>query len=169
MNLGGTFDPATVPPSEPYEPLPTGWYPMQAVSSEIKDSKEKPGNRYLEFVFEMVESMRPDLKGKKVFARLNIWNQTPKASEIAQRELSAICRAAGVGAISDSEHLHGKPVAVKVQYVDAKDGYEPKNEVKGYDSIAARFGGTGSSGAGVAAPTQPSAPAMSAQPPWKKS
>ena len=60
---------------------------------------------------------------------------TAQASEIAQRELSAICRAVGRFQINDSEELHNIPLIVKVAYVppkdDGKGGQWPeKNQIK---------------------------------------
>jgi hypothetical protein len=41
-------------------------------------------------------------------------NNNPKAVEIAQQTLSAICRATGQLQVSDSEQLHLKPMTITV-------------------------------------------------------
>ena len=46
----------------------------------------------------------------------------------------AICHAAGVLQLQDSAQLHNKPMRIRVT-IKKSEGYEPSNEVKGYEAI----------------------------------
>lgn len=128
--LGAQFDPNTVPPSQDFTPLPSGEYPAIITDSEMKPTKNSTGH-YLELTFQVIDGPS---KGRLVWARLNLDNPNAKAVEIAKRDLSAICHAAGiVQAITDSQQLHNRPLVIRVEFVPAgpnrqRDG----NEVKGY-------------------------------------
>lgn len=165
-NLSG-FNAADVAPQDSFDPLPAGWYPVIISESEFKPTRKNDG-QYLQLELTVIEG---DHEGRKVWDRLNLDNPNQTAVEIAQRALSAICRAVGVMAPNDSAELHDRPFEVKLSVRPAKDSYEAANEVKGYRSI----GGEGS---------QPSAPPSSrtakpaanrtatagaaATPPWKR-
>ena len=164
-DLGGTFDSDTVDPAAPIVPLPVGWYAMRIKASEIKVSKQNEKNRYLQCDLEIDENYHPELKGRMCWARLNLWNSNTQASDIAQRELSAICRAVGVPKVQDSEQLHGRTMAVRIAYRPAKDNFGEGNEVKGFAPLADHFTATGAAkapAAAGAAPTAPAAPAPAA-------
>lgn len=135
----GDFDSSEVEPRQSFDPLPYGWYAMQVIGSEIRESKSSDG-QYLVLDLEILEDHHPDLKGRRAWDRINLWNQNPQAVEIAQRTLSAVCRAVGVGRTSDSEDLHHKPLAVKLKVRPADGRYDATNEVADYDSLEARMG-----------------------------
>ena len=133
-NLTG-FDASTVAPREDYSPLPTGEYTVQMTDSDMKPTKNGEGE-YLECVFEVNDG---EYKGRKLWARLNLVNKNPKAQEIAQRDLSAICHAVGKLQPRDSQDLHYKPLVVRVEYVQA-DGVKrttDSNEIKAYKALPA--------------------------------
>lgn len=156
----GHFDATNVAPAEDLAPFPVGEYTMQIVDSDVKPTKNNNGH-YAELVFEVTEG---ECKGRKVWTRLNLDNPSPKAVEIAQRELSAICHAAGVLQVNDTQALHYKPMLVRVD-IEQRDGYSPRNITKAYKALA---GGAGNGQPATAATT--SAPAATAaspsSPPW---
>ncbi|MEM9073932.1 MAG: DUF669 domain-containing protein, partial [Myxococcota bacterium] len=86
------FDAGSVEPSQSYELLPTGWYEALITESEMKDTKSGKG-QYLELTFEIISG---DHKTRRMWARLNLSNPNTKAVEIAEKDLSAICRAVDV-------------------------------------------------------------------------
>lgn len=167
-NLAG-FNAAEVEPQDSFEPLPAGWYPVMITDSEFKPTKAGTG-QYLQLEYQVIEG---EYEGRRVWDRLNLNNPNTTAVEIAQRALSAICRAVGVLTPSDSTELHDRPFEVKLSVKPAKGEYEPTNEVKGYRAIG---------GAEEAAPTAPpstaskrpaaakaASPSSGAKtPPWKK-
>ena len=156
----GSFDAETVEPNKPFEILPAGWYPVQFVKSEVKDTKS--GGSQLALDAQVLDGH--EYAGRHIFVRLNLWNANPKAVEIAQRDLSAICRAVGVLKVDDSEALHMIPLAIKLKVRPAEGSYGESNDTSGFDSIAARF--PSSAPAPVAKPAA-KAPVASATP-WKK-
>ncbi|OPZ24544.1 MAG: hypothetical protein BWZ03_00124 [bacterium ADurb.BinA186] len=154
--LGNIFDAEAIEPSVQYEAIPPGRYLAYAVESEMKENKSQTGE-YLQIVFEIIEG---DYKGRKVFERLNIVNQSEKAQEIAQRALSSLCRAVNVMKLKDSEQLHGKKVELDL-IIEAGDGkYAPSNRIKGYYAA-------GGSAPQAAAP-KAAAPSLGSKPAWKK-
>ena len=127
-DLGG-FDATKVEPASEYKPLPAGDYRMVIVSSEKKKTKAGTG-AYLQIEMQVVDG---EHKNRKVTDRLNIWNPSTTAAEIASRTLSAICHAVGVMQPKASEQLHGLPMIVSLavkERDDKADAYT--NEVKGY-------------------------------------
>jgi hypothetical protein len=129
-NLGQTFNADQFEPLGSFEPIPAGDYVASIVSSEFKLTKDGTG-RYHELKFEVLHGQH---KGRNLWARLNLENKSPKAVEIAQRELGTICRAASRMHISDSTELHGVPMTIKVAISPGTDGYGPSNDIKGYEA-----------------------------------
>lgn len=147
------FNANDVEPTTPFEPIPNDKYRAMVIESEIKPTKNGTGH-YLQLVWEVLDG---DFKGRRIWDRLNISNQNKQAEEIAQRTLSAICRAVGVMQVRDSQQLHQKPAYIKV-VVKQDTGYEPRNDIKGYEPV---------DGAASIAPAPAAAPAASA-PAWAR-
>lgn len=154
----GNFDATQIAPREDFTPLPSGEYRAQIVDSDLKPTKNNDGH-YAELVFEVQD---PEFKGRKVWARLNLDNKNPKAVEIAQRDLSAICHAVGKLKIADTFELHNKPLIIRVDLVKA-DGIKQKsdgNEIRAYKAL-------GPSATPAATTAAPVAQTTSA-PPWQR-
>jgi hypothetical protein len=162
------FDASQVQPNTGTpDPIPSGWYPMVIKNSEMKPTKDKQG-AYLELEFEVIDG---EYKGRKVWDRLNLQNKNPVAVEIAYGSLSAICHAAGIIQVQDSQQLHGIPMEVKVGLREADGNYDASNDVKGYRQLA----GPGQQAANPQGFQQPApqqqqqpAPQQSAAPPWNQ-
>ena len=145
------FDANTVKPQEAFEPLPAGWYNARVINSEAKPTKDNKSG-YLQLDLEIIDG---EHHGRKVFDRLNLWNQgdnAAKTCEIAQRQLSAYCHATGVFILQDSNQLHGIPLKIKL-VVRTQEGFDPTNDVKAVKHIQDNTPTT-------AAPAFPSAPAV---------
>lgn len=126
------FDATTVEPSQSMEPLPDGWYTVQATASEMKPTKDGTG-AYLEMTLKVIEA---PYQNRQLFYRLNLKNNNPVAQEIAYKQLSAICHATGVIQVADSQQLHGLPFKVKVAVKRDDSGkYDPSNEIKAVKSV----------------------------------
>ena len=132
------FDPNAHEEMKSFDPLPPGWYPMQIITAEVCKTKSGDGS-YVKLEWEIVESMRPDLKGRRVWENLNLWNSNPDAVDIANRMLASICKAVGLGQIDDTDLLLARPMAVKVKIRPAEGQYEAQNSCTGFDAIAKRF------------------------------
>lgn len=128
-DLGG-FDANNVEPCQDFEPIPAGKYPAVITDSEMKGTKAGTG-QYLELTFEVIDG---EHKGRRLWSRLNLDNPSPKAVQIAQAELSALCRAVGVLAPNDSVELHDLPLVIHVKCRKREDTGEITNEVKGYSA-----------------------------------
>lgn len=129
MELNG-FDANTIEPNVAYDPLPSGWYKAVIVESEEKPTKAQTGS-YLQLTLEIIEG---DHQGRRTFDRLNLNNPNQTAVDIANRTLSAICRAVGVMTPRSSSDLHDKPLMVKVAVKPATAEHAASNEVKGYEA-----------------------------------
>ena len=158
---GQAFDANAVEPNAPREVLPPDDYKVMIVSSAMKDNKAGTGS-YLELEMDILDG---ENQGRKIWDLLNLDNPNQKAVEIAERTLSAICRAVGVWNCTDSDQLHGRAMIASVKVDPAKDGYEAKNSVKGYKPLSDA----------VSQPSQPTPqqttaaqPAATGGAPWRK-
>lgn len=150
------FNAAEVEPQGSFEPIPAGWYTAMVTDSEFKPTKNGTGE-YLQLRIDIIEG---DYENRVLFDRLNLNNPNQTAVEIAQRQLSAICRAVGVMTPQDSNDLHDKPLKVKVGIRPAGNGYEASNEVKAYEPVES---------GGQAAPAQTGGGSGgAAKKPWQK-
>ena len=154
--LGMSFDANTVEPAD-FSALPAGDYPAMITASEWKTAKS--GDQYLALTLQVIEGHH---SGRFLWHNLNIMSSSAKAQDIAQRELSAICRATGKMQISDSADLHDHPVIIKVAYLaaqnDGKGGQWPeKNQIKQWKPA-------GSATTPAAAPAAQKAPPVAAAP-----
>jgi len=125
-NLNG-FNAGTVEPRTEYEPIPAAKYAAVITKSEMKATKSGKGN-YLELTFGIIEGQH---KGRQLWARLNLDNPNTLAMQIAQSELSSICRAVGVLTPKDSSDLHDIPLTITVRQKVDQDR-ELRNEIRGY-------------------------------------
>ncbi|QKS31378.1 MAG: DUF669 domain-containing protein [Candidatus Accumulibacter similis] len=125
-SLGHTFDASTVDPTTPFEVLPPGSYRVQIVSSEMRVTKDGLG----QYLFLELDVLEGPHAGRKLYDRLNLVNANPDAVEIAQRTLSALCRAAGKMQVSNSEQLHLIPIRVDVKVRPPKGQYGESNTIR---------------------------------------
>jgi len=149
-NLQG-FNAAEVEPATGFDVIPAGEYEAIIIESEMKPTKNNNGS-YLQLTFQLTGGQ---YDGRYVWARLNLDNPNQQAVDIAQRELSAICRAVGVMTPSDSSDLHDVPLIIKVGIEPARGQYSESNSIKSYKAIGEA--------------SKPAAPSGGAQKaPWKK-
>lgn len=145
------FDSTGIEPREAYETLPAGKYVVSISKSDVKTTKAGDG-QYLSLEMDVLEG---EHKGRKVWDNINFRNPNPKATEIAQRTLSALCHAIGVVKLEDSSQAHGIPIVVKVS-LDKKPDGDSRNVVKAYIKIG-----------DAERPAAPGKPANNGQrPPW---
>lgn len=158
------FDANQIDPAVQFDPLPAGRYAAIITESEMKPTKAGNG-QYLQLTFQVIEG---EFRGRFVWARLNLENESAMAVKIARGELSSICRAVNVMQPRDSVELHGVPLEITVGLKRRDDSGEFTNVIKGYAKRPTP--GTGGATAAVAAPTSgPRQPALaSSSPPWKR-
>lgn len=155
-----------------FSALPAGEYTVSISNSEFRNTKNGRG-QYLSLTFEIIEGQHA---GRYAWHNLNLQNDNPKAVEIAQRELSAICRAVGKMAISDSSELHDIPHRITLAYIPARGEWAEKNQIKKWMPLSAAAPAQAAKPQPVAPsarvappPVAPAAPAAPSTPPWKRS
>lgn len=152
--LFNAFDATTVAPQDSFDCIPAGVHTAQATDSDIKPTKDGTGTR-LNFTFRILDGQ---FAGRVVFCSLNIANKSKIAEDIAQKQLSQFCHAAGVLKVSDSSQLHNRPVRIKVK-IQKDDQYGDKNEISAFEAI-----NNSVAPAGFAPP--PAAPRAPTATPW---
>ena len=145
------FDANQVEPNSSFDPVPAGKYLAVITASEMKPNKAGTGH-FLELTFQIQEG---EHKNRLLWARLNLDNPNATAMQIAQADLSAICRAVGVMAPNDSVELHNLPLVIHVRCKKRTDTGEITNELKGFSKKES----PASAG---------DAPAADKTPPWKR-
>ena len=127
----GQFDPSQHQDMRDFSPVPPGEYIAKITNSEMKDTST--GGEMLVLNFEIAAG---EYMGKGFVTRLNLINKNPTTVKIANEELATIIRACALGAITDSEQLHGIAMVAKLKLVPANNNYAPKNEATNYSSAA---------------------------------
>ena len=156
------FNVDSLPVSESsYDPIPAGWYTANIKNAEIRQTKNGTG----QYIAVRYDIEGPSHSGRVIFGNINIKNANPKAEEIGRQQLGEVMRAIGLSVVRDTDQLIGGMLQIKVD-ISHQDGYEPRNEVRGYKSIT---GGTAPR-VGGSAPTvgSDSGVAKGATPPWAK-
>lgn len=126
------------PADNNFTPLPVGEYKVIITNTEQKNVENKPGNSYISFTFEVIDGK---YKGRKLFENLNLWRNTPdkdkdqKTMNIAQQNLSAICRAVGKMKIKDTQELCNKPILATVKITPPSGNYGEGNRITKYTAI----------------------------------
>ena len=153
----GNFNANDIEPAD-FSALPSGIYTALISNSEFRNTKSGDG-QFLVLAFQIVDGPK---KGRLLWHNLNLINSNSKAVEIAQRELSAICRACGVMQIDNSDRLHNLPMRITVEFIPAgpdRKGVhrEESNRIKKWEGM------NGATPSVAAAHTTP-APAAKATP-----
>jgi hypothetical protein len=120
------FDATKIEPSTGFSPLPAGPYTAVITRSEMKTTHAGDGEM-LQITSDVIEG---PFAGRKIFDNLNLVNKSAQAVDIAQKTLSAICRAVGVLKPDDSAELHDRPLIVTVKIKDGRNqvvSYGPAN------------------------------------------
>lgn len=171
--LDQAIDLSTLPQSEQsYELLPPGWYSASITKAELKATKDGTG-QYIAIRYDITG---PTQQGRVVFGNLNIKNRSVKAEEIGRQQLGELMRAIGLARVQDTDQLIGGQLSIKVAIQEGNNGYEARNEVKGYKALAGGMPPTVPSPF-ASAPQQPAqprpavqasapAPAAASTPPW---
>ena len=137
--LNKTFDPAKHEEMADFSALPAGEYMAHITASEMKPTKNKQG-QYLQLEF-TVDSA--GFTGRKTWTRLNLVNASENAVSMAERELKSICDALGLGPITQTEPLHGKPLIIKLKVEPASAQYGESNSIVAYKKAGNSISDTG--------------------------
>ena len=138
--LQQAFDANNVNPQQSTGQLPIGKHPVAIVDSIVKATQKNDGG-YLELELRIMDG---PMTGTTGAYRLNLYNQSAKAVEIANQQLSAICHVTGQFLIQDSAQLHNIPFIVEVgpqkdnpQYTEVKKVFDVNGNEPGKNKGAA--------------------------------
>lgn len=125
--LVAAFNPTQFDPTQGSSSLPVGKHKVIVKTSEVKPTADG-SNGYLQLNLEIIEGQYQGLEGAY---RLNLYHSSKQTSEIAHRQLSAVCHAIGLlSVITDSAQLHNIPFIVEVALQKGEAGTE-----KGYTEV----------------------------------
>jgi len=156
------FDANSIEPATGrFELLPVDDYLAVISESAMADNKKTQG-KHLSLTWTVIEG---DYKDRKVFSNLNLVNENAQTVEIAQRELSAICRATGVLHPKDSSELHDKPVVISVGIRKGSNGYEDSNVIRKFSRVDGKELGDVTD---ATAPVKGAGAPAKAKKPWQK-
>ena len=131
MRLDQPFSVNDVPVSTSnYDPIPAGWYNAVINGAEVKSTKAGNG-KYLNMRYDITGETHA---GRVVFGMITVQNPNTTAETIGQQQLAELCRAIGKVVLNDTDELLGATLSIKVA-ISARDGYEPRNEVKGFKAL----------------------------------
>lgn len=124
------FNAGDFEPNTNYELIPSGWYVMRIVGSEMKESKK--AGVMLKLTLECDEFSHPSLRGRKAFSNLCLNHPSEAPRNIASRALSSVCLSLHLTNLENAEDLLGGALMVRLEQGQARDGYDAQNEVRGY-------------------------------------
>lgn len=129
------FDATQWNPAQSSGQLPIGNKQVaQIIASEVKANLANDGG-FLEFILEILDG--PNVGSTGAY-RLNLYNQSQKAVEIANRQLSSVCHVVNTFQLGadgrDTSVLHLKPFRIDVGY---QKGQDPATnpEANGYTEV----------------------------------
>lgn len=137
------FNATQFDPTQSAGSLPIGRFPAILTKSEITPVKTNDGGM-LVYTVECIDGPH---KGASGPYRLNLYNASPKAVEIAQRQFAALCWVTGQQNVEDSAQLHGTPFIMEVGLQRGEEAVE-----KGYTEVKKVFDINGNEPSKNAAP-----------------
>lgn len=162
--LPTTFDANAVEPQAGFDntPIPPGLYTVEITGADVKLVNNGTG---LNLEFTVIDPQQ--YAKRKVWSLLCIQHTNPQTEQIAQGQLSAICRAVNLPVIDDSDALFGKILRIRTKIRPEQTGrdgkrYDARAEVTSYEPAG------GPLPAANAPSAAPAPAAGAATPPWKK-
>lgn len=140
---------------------------FEITNSEVKDATTGSGS-YLALECTVVG---PEYVGRKIWKNITLKNSSEKAEQIGQGQLSALCRALGIGVLEDSDDLFQKMFRgrVVIEAGRPKDKNNPNGEKYDDRNDIGAFEPLGSEApAPVAKAAAPAANKPAAAKPWAK-
>lgn len=119
MPYNGSFDANQHQPKQGIGSHPIGKFPATISGTSCEPTKDQSGGMFI------VEFTTP---AGQIMTRYNLWNQSPKAVEIAHGQLSALCHATGIFKLdfnNDGAALRNARCMIEVSY---QKGEEPTAE-----------------------------------------
>lgn len=114
-----------------FSPLPAGEYNAVIIETDVKRTRDGSGT-YIAAKFEIIDGQYAK---RTIFHNFNIANQNAQAVEIGLRQVKQVASFGGhrnPDQISDTNELHGLPVAIVVIVRPPEGQYQARNEIKGF-------------------------------------
>jgi hypothetical protein len=132
------FNPAQYEPFSGYDLLPAGDLPVLITDAVAERTKDQTGG-LLKVEFTVAQGHQ--FAGRRLFARLNLWHQSPKWAEIAHKQLTSLCYCVGImQQLTDTDMLKNRNMIITINndgtynnvtvFKDAQ-GNEPGKQAKG--------------------------------------
>lgn len=120
-----------------FEPLPEGKYTVKVDATDLKSTKNGTG-QYIKVEFVV---LGPKFQGRKLFANLNIVNDSAESMRIGRQQIKSLMVAGGmsqeqINRFNDTDQLLGLTVNVRVGVDEGSGQYGPQNRIKGYEKAA---------------------------------
>lgn len=153
-----------------FDPIPEGDYEFLIIESDVTDTKDGTG-KMLTFTAEVMDG---EMKGRKVWGRLNIVNKSAQAQKIGREQLSKLVLATGIeGAFTNSDQLLHQSFwgRVKLRSYESNGSTKVSNEFKDFLFDPGQAAAPpANKPAAQAAPPKTAAPAApgAKAPPWKR-
>jgi hypothetical protein len=115
-----------------FDPIPSGWYPVEVTSAEVKPTSAGDG---VVLAFELTVQGE-NFAGRKIFGSFNLENPSEQAMEIGRSHYAGMLKAMSIDVIEDAEEMFGKPFLAKIglqeERVDkiTKKTYDARNVYK---------------------------------------
>jgi hypothetical protein len=120
-----------LPESQGYDPVPDGWYNAQIKGAELKPTKANDG----QYIAVQYSITGPTHAGRVIFGNLNIKNKNPEAERIGLQQLGEVMGSIGIAKIQDTDQLIGGVLQIKVALSKKQEGFDQRNEVRGFKAI----------------------------------
>ena len=158
------FDATAIEPAQPREggPLPAGTYSVEITNAEVRDLKSGKGQG-LSVEYTVIDPEQ--FARRKVWSNFNIVHENPRAQDIGQEQLSALCAAFDIAHLGDSDELFQRILSITTR-VKESDGYGPRAEVVAWHKHGHRSSAPAKPA--PAASPAPAAPANKPAPAWRK-
>ena len=124
------FDPSQFAAAAGAAVVPAGVYEAAIIDSMKRPARSGDGD-FLQLCFQIGTG---EHTGRVVWVRLHVGSSNATTKHLAQEELAAICRAAGVDRLRDSSELHNRPVLITVG-VRHRGGSDITNVVRAYAPV----------------------------------
>lgn len=150
------FDASQIEPSTGSAQFPVGRHPVVIRSSSQQAVKDKPTEGMLLLQLEIIDGPHKGVTGPY---RLNLWNSSQQAAEIASKQLSAICHVVGTHHLVDKvnmcSELFNKPFVIAVSQQTQNPQYTQIDGVVDMSGNPAKRGQLPSAPPQQQAPQQP--------------
>lgn len=143
-------------PSQSSGSLPVGKHPVVITESEVKANGANDGG-YLELNLRIIDGPQAGTTGAY---RLNLYNKSEKAVEIAHRQMSALCHVIGVYNVMETQAMHNLPFIIEVGMQKGEEAI-----AKGYTEVKKVFDINGNEPGKAGAGQQAAQPAQGFQQP----